>query len=230
MLRQSKGNMYEFVTHTFNPIKGKCFHNCPYCYMKRWGEQKPLRLDRKELKTDLGKGNFIFVGSSTDMFAADVPEEWIFDVIYLLKKFDNKYLLQTKNPERLFNLLVSMSAVRPEQFVFATTIETNRGEIRFGDAPDVRRRSNAMARIAMHGFKTMVTCEPIIDFDVPDLTSLILLCDPEQINIGADSGGNGLPEPSPEKIQQLIESLERCDIKKVVKKKNLARIYMEAQP
>jgi hypothetical protein len=27
--------------------------------MKRWGKQKPVRFDKKELKTDLGKDNFI---------------------------------------------------------------------------------------------------------------------------------------------------------------------------
>ena len=27
--------MYEFVTHTWNPIKGKCYHDCSYCYMKK---------------------------------------------------------------------------------------------------------------------------------------------------------------------------------------------------
>jgi len=54
-LNISKGNMYEFVTHTWNVIKGKCFHDCDYCYMKRWGDLKPIRLDKKELKTDLGK-------------------------------------------------------------------------------------------------------------------------------------------------------------------------------
>lgn len=35
MIKESKGNMYEFVTHTWNPIKGKCSHGCTYCYMKK---------------------------------------------------------------------------------------------------------------------------------------------------------------------------------------------------
>ena len=47
MLRESKGNMYDFITHTWNPIKGKCLHNCSYCYMKRFGEQNLLTIDRK---------------------------------------------------------------------------------------------------------------------------------------------------------------------------------------
>jgi DNA repair photolyase len=33
-LNPSKGNMYPFVTHTWNPIRGKCPHDCSYCYMK----------------------------------------------------------------------------------------------------------------------------------------------------------------------------------------------------
>jgi len=80
-LNKTTGNMYEWITHTWNPIKGRCFHDCSYCYMKRWGEQKPVRLDAKEGKTDLGYGNFIFVGSSCDMFAEDIPDDWIIPVL-----------------------------------------------------------------------------------------------------------------------------------------------------
>ena len=58
-MNKQKGNMYGFVTHTWNPIRGECPHDCKYCYMKKWGKQKPLRLVEKELKTDLGSGNFI---------------------------------------------------------------------------------------------------------------------------------------------------------------------------
>lgn len=76
MLNESKGNMYPFVTHTWNAIKGRCPHDCVYCYMKIW-PQKELRLVESEFKTNLGENNFIFVGSSTDMWADDVPIEWI---------------------------------------------------------------------------------------------------------------------------------------------------------
>jgi hypothetical protein len=33
------------------------------------------------LKTNLGKGNFIFVGSSNDLFAASIPAEWVFETL-----------------------------------------------------------------------------------------------------------------------------------------------------
>ena len=107
-LNKSKGNMYEFITHTWNTIKGRCYHDCSYCYMKRWGALRPVRFDTKELKTDLGTGNFIFVGSSCDMFAEDIPDKWITLTLQHCEKFGgNKYLFQTKNPKRVlqFKLL-----------------------------------------------------------------------------------------------------------------------------
>ena len=76
-LNKSTGNMYDFITHTWNTIKGECPHGCSYCYMKRWGKQPPLHFDEKELKTKLGIGNFIFIGSSCDMFAESIPENWV---------------------------------------------------------------------------------------------------------------------------------------------------------
>ena len=100
-LNVSKGNMYEFVTHTYNTVKGQCLHNCSYCYVKRWGKLNPVRFDAKELKTDLGSGNFIFVGSSCDMFSTEINQFWIDETLQHLRKFSNKYLFQTKNPARL---------------------------------------------------------------------------------------------------------------------------------
>jgi DNA repair photolyase len=76
-LNKSTGNMYAFVSHTYNPMKGECEHSCAYCFMRRKLLLPPLRLELKELKVNLGKGNFIFVGSSTDEWAANVPSECV---------------------------------------------------------------------------------------------------------------------------------------------------------
>ena len=103
-LNKSTGNMYNFITHTWNTIKGECPHGCSYCYMKRWGKQPSLHFDEKELKTDLGKNNFIFVGSSCDMFAKHIPYEWKIDTLNHCLEFPkNKYFLQTKNPGKLLS-------------------------------------------------------------------------------------------------------------------------------
>lgn len=47
-------------------------------------------------------------------------------------------------------------------------------------------------------------------------------CDATQINLGADSGNNHLPEPSKEKVLQLITELKKFTI--IHNKSNLKRI------
>ena len=130
-LNESKGNMYSWVTHTWNTIKGKCPHGCTYCYMSRWGKQKPVRFDESELKTDLNgfypfgfnSRNFIFVGSSCDMFADDIPYEWIKKTIdHCQKHYKNSYLFQSKTPARIINFIPYM----PSKVSICTTIESNR--------------------------------------------------------------------------------------------------------
>lgn len=215
-LNESKGNMYSWVTHTWNAIKGACPHDCSYCYMKRWGELKPTRLDEKELKTDLGKDNFIFVGSSCDMFANDIPLEWIDQTLkHCRKYYANNYLFQSKNPARFFDFSY------PENTVFCTTIETNRWYLdHMVKAPLPSERAFRFSGLV--GFSKYITIEPIMDFDLNSLVSMIRSCRPQQVNIGADSGGNNLPEPEPGKLLDLIDKLK--EFTTVKKKKNLKRL------
>jgi len=209
--------MYSWVTHTWNPIKGECPHGCSYCYMKRWGKQKPIRLDEKELNTDLGTGNFIFVGSSCDMFADEIPWEWTFNtLLYCWKYNDNTYLFQSKNPKK-FDLI---NALNLNNYKLCTTIETNRYY------PDIMQRSpkpvdRAIELSRLTGDK-YVTIEPIMDFDLDELVGLVKMCNPIQVNIGADSGHNHLPEPSKDKILALIDELQKFTI--IDQKRNLKRL------
>lgn len=222
MLKKQSGNMYEFVSHTWSPIKGKCSHDCSYCYMKKWGEQPPLHIDEKDLMTNLGEGNFIFVGHTIDLFAEDVPIVWINGVLRQLRMYNkNRYLLQSKNPKRFldFNTLGQY----PLDVLFGTTIETNR-DIVESKAPPVSQRAMALNELSYRGYETMVTIEPIFDFDLDDLIHLIVLANPEWVNIGADSKGHDLPEPSKEKIEDLIEALRKSTTVKL--KGNLKRIRL----
>jgi len=157
-LNISKGNMYKFVTHTWNTVKGECYHNCSYCYMKRFGKLKPVRFDEKELKTDLGTGNFIFVGSSCDMWAQNIPDEWIFKTLCHCNKFeDNSYLFQTKNPYNIRRILVPNSNV-------CVTLETNRHYpeiMRNCPTPEQRVEQMKLIRHPLY-----ITIEPIMNFDL----------------------------------------------------------------
>ncbi len=159
MLNKQNGNMYGFVTHTWNPIKGECSHDCKYCYMKVW-KQKPLHLVEKELNDDLGWDNFIFVGSSTDMFAEDVPTEWIEKVLSCCKvSYKNKYLFQTKNPNRFYEFIGKI----PRNSVLATTLETDNSN-KFSKAPDFQQRVYWIYQVGKEGYDTIITIEPIMDF------------------------------------------------------------------
>jgi len=220
MLNKSNGNMYDWVTHTWNAIKGACPHDCSYCYMKRWGQLKPVRLDEKELETDLGKGNFIFVGSSCDMFAEDIPSEWIIKTLLHCENYnENGYLFQTKNPEAYSGYGVNIAAI--EKFILCTTIETNRWYPNImANCPTPEQRSASFSKIPYN--KKYITIEPIMDFDLYYMVNEIKSCNPIQVNIGADSGNNNLPEPSKEKILKLISELEKFTI--VKQKKNLNRL------
>ncbi|MDD4154119.1 MAG: hypothetical protein PHT30_01750 [Bacilli bacterium] len=219
-LNISKGNMYEFITHTWNTIKGECFHDCSYCYMKRWGKLKPVRFDEKELKTDLGIGNFIFVGSSCDMFAENIPDEWIKKTLKHMEKFDSKYLLQTKNPTRVLDFIDA--CVITDKCVICTTIESNKDLLEIKrNSPDVFKRAMAMNELSQI-IDTYVTIEPIMDFDMDIMVQLIKDCNPKQVNIGADSGHNNLPEPSKEKVLQLVSELQKFTI--IHNKSNLQRL------
>jgi DNA repair photolyase len=186
-----------------------------YCYVPSvlrghpWGE---LRFDKKALEENLGTGNFIFVGSSTDMWASEVPKLWINETLLHCYDYDNKYLFQTKNPGNYEGWKF------PESTILACTIETNR-YYQFSKAPNGLKRKTEMANIAL---QKMISIEPIMDFDLDDMLRWIEEIAPEFVSIGADSKHHHLPEPSPEKVEQLIEALQ--GITEVYIKENLARL------
>jgi len=221
-LNKTQGNMYEFVTHTWNTVKGECPHNCGYCYMKGIAKrfckpQSPVHFDEKELETNLGEGNFIFVGSSNDLFAKDIPAEWIQKTLDHCRKFDNRYLFQTKNPARFDDYLRFIL----RRDILVTTIETNRYYPAMGNAPHPYDRVKAMESPCIRK-NSMITIEPIMDFDLPEFLEWMKRCNPEQVNIGADTGNNHLPEPPKEKVLELITALEGFTT--VKQKSNLSRI------
>lgn len=211
-LNSTKGDMYKFIDYTWNPIKGKCLHDCSYCYMRTMPRYQHLVLAEDEFRTDLGNGNKIFIGSSTDMFAENIPSEWITKVLdYCNEKNNtdkpNTYLLQSKNPKRFLEFINHPIMKR---VVFCTTIETNRfyPEI-MNNAPKIEERVEAMEEIAKQGFPLLVTAEPLMQFDLEEMVALIKRCNPKWVNIGRESKRKVLiPEPTEKEAQQLIAELK----------------------
>jgi len=186
-------------------------------------DSKP-RLVEKELKYSLGEENTIFVGSISDMFGDWVPEDWIKKVLEYTHRFYNTYLFQTKNPYRFKEFY----DLFPYKTILGTTIETNRDH-KLSKAPLFDERVIWMQRMSMgthifngESFRTMVSIEPIMDFDLEDFVCGISTIRPEFVSVGADSKHHDLPEPSPEKIRNLLDILEKFTEVRI--KNNLRRL------
>jgi hypothetical protein len=177
-----------------------------------------LRLVEDELKTNLGKDLVIFVGSACDMWADSIIPDWIHRTLENCRRYpDNRYLFQSKNPKRI----LAYKEFLPTDPIIGTTIETNRHYDQMGNAPPVRERAGVLYALG-HYCETMVTIEPIMDFDPMVLIDLIEKAEPEWVNIGADSKGHNLPEPSAEKIYELVDAISTFT--KIRKKTNLERL------
>ena len=215
-LNKQSGNMYPFVTHTWNPIRGRCPHQCSYCYMKRF-KVGNLRLEERELTTNLGSSNYIFVGSSTDMWAAEVPTEWIQRVIQHTKKYNNIYLFQTKYPIRFLDFIEDIN----RNYILGTTLETNR-DYDVSLAPTPMDRWTQFKLLKKYKIRRMVSIEPVMDFDLVDFLCMLRDIKPEFVSIGADSKRNNLIEPSSEKLEKLIKHLKSYT--NVIIKNNVKRL------
>jgi DNA repair photolyase len=164
----------------------------------------PLRLIETEFKENYGSGNTIFIEHKNDLFAADVPQHFIDAVMIHCRQFpNNTYVFQTKNPARYFENL----EIFPEKFILGTTIETNRETLGISNAPRPVERAAAMCNLDKN-IRRFVTIEPLLDFDVDILAKWISDIKPDFFNLGADSKGNDLPEPTAEKIHQFISKLK----------------------
>jgi len=194
--------------------------------------QKPVRLDKSEFKTDIGVHNTIFVGSSCDMWAEDIPSEWITQIIEYCKKYpSNNFLFQSKNPKRFFEFVDNDFLDNYcNDVIFGCTIESNR-DYDTSKAPKPIERVPWMWEFTdqkyRNRFRTMVSVEPILDFDLNNFILMLMNINPEFVSIGADSKGHGLPEPSSNDVKQLIKSLKQFTDVKV--KDNLNRIIKEKQ-
>lgn len=232
-LNKTHGNMYPWVTHTWNPLGGECSHDCDYCYMKTM-KCKPVVKNKysgdpylvKNWKAPLSEGKTIFVQNCSDLFSEDVPDGLIEEVLSHCRRYSlNTYLFQTKNPKRF----LKYRKLLPYSTILGTTIETNRQkelDIHTPNAPSIQERFEAMEKIRVT--ETMISIEPVMDFDLEDFSMLLSIIRPNFVSIGADSKGNRLNEPPLWKIEELTKRLEGVGIE-VKQKNNLTRLSGERE-
>ena len=235
-IKKSQGNMYPWVDATHSHLGGECQHKCSYCYVgsSRSGRAPrycgDIRLldnefnvsyDKKTLERVCGKfPATIFIEHMNDLFEKDVPSEFIIKILDHCKKYpDNTYVLQTKNPARFQEFLGDL----PPNRILGTTIESNRHYPNvMGNSPKPELRYDGMLDLPLEE-RLFVTLEPILDFDVDVLAGWIVDIMPEFLNLGADSKGNGLIEPTVEKIMELTDKLNKFGVE-LREKHNLNRL------
>lgn len=224
-VKQANGNMYDFISKTWNPLAGTCQHRCGYCYVERMKKRMPqimakysgeYRMDETAMKKKFKAGENVFVCSCNDLFEQSVPREFIMKIqIHCCKFPDTNFLFQTKNPDGFITFQHTM----PKNTILCTTIESNYMNM-VESAPLPIDRAIAMSKIT--GFEKQVTIEPIQWFKLMPFVEMIRLTGASQINVGADSGHNHLMEPKKSEVLALIAELEKFTTVKI--KSNLKRI------
>jgi DNA repair photolyase len=183
----------------------------------------PPRLLPSELAVNYGSGKVVFICHMVDLFANDVPAESVNQVLRHCADYpENTYVFQSKNPARFFDFLPQM----PRTVILGTTIETNRPTSDVSKAPAPIERFKAMLRLRKMGMKIFVTVEPILQFDLQELADWIAELRPDFLNIGADSKGRGLKEPSQTEVMALVAELRKSGIE-VREKENLERLKLQ---
>ena len=222
-LSKSSGkNSSGFLTHMHTHLGGVCPHQCIYCYVTRmpWQHDKykgPLRIIAKDLNIDYGEGRRIFVEHCNDLFAAEVPDAMIRQVLEHCGKYaKNTYLFHTKNPARYADYLAAM----PPDYILGATAETNRPTTGISLAPAPLDRLVAMGELTA---KKLITVEPVLEFDVDPFVAALVAAKPDHVIVGADSKYRGLQEPGKVELVALMDGLRAAGID-VWEKPNLARL------
>lgn len=236
-LIKSSGNMYPWVDYCHSHLRGRCPHECDYCYVQHMRCKRfysgEIKLKKDELEVNYypkGKtGNLIFIEHMNDLFADGVLSDWIEDVLnHCLLYKDNSYVFQTKNPMRAFDFFIVKGWLhwfRDKSIMVGTTVETDDETLlkEHSKAPSPTNRFTWINALRVYRIPTFITIEPVMDFNPDIMMQWIRTVKPTFINIGADSKKCGLKEPSPDKIMYLLGELKKEGIE-VREKHNLDRL------
>jgi protein gp37 len=136
----SLNSTIEWTDATWNPVTGctQVSHGCDNCYALAFAERFrgvpghpyeqgfDLRLwpERVELPLRWKKPRRIFVNSMSDLFHADIPDEFIFSIFDTMVRADwHIYQILTKRPQRLARIASKLPW--PEHIWAGVSVESN---------------------------------------------------------------------------------------------------------
>jgi len=156
----------------------------------------------------------VFIWYMGDWMCPAVPDEWILEILKVVKADRNtEFLSCTKNSPRYLQLAETYGwKIFPENLWFGTTIETNRSIAnQFTKAPSVYKRYRAMTEVPKE--KKFLSIEPKMNCDPKVLVRWAEDMEIKIVEVGADNYGNNLPEPEGWKVKELLTGLEQtCDL------------------
>lgn len=225
--------MFSSITGgTWNPQHG-CNHGCSYCWARRLAEGK-LRAQggkyidgfepsftMKDLEKTFKPGQRVFVCAMGDLFGKWVSNDIIQKVIDVTAKWpETEFLFVTKHPGRYFGFHFSRNTI------LGTTIESDL------DYPETYSREHPpepvwqriLAMQRLEHPRKFVSIEPVMEFESAlGFAHGIALIAPELVEIGADNYKSSLPEPSSEKVGNLLSWLRSYGLN-VLEKEGLKRL------
>lgn len=230
-LNKAKGRMFFSVGWTWNPCVG-CTHGCLYCYAQRlrkgWGKSFEPQFREHFLKDKMpDDGSWIFIGSMGDLFCRGMKDEWILKILHFIRdcKADNKFLLQTKNPNRFQDFIEILEEIK-DKIILGTTLETT-WDTPWSSAPPTDSRADHLRILKQnYGFVTFLSLEPLAEFKLITMKRWINFIEPEAVEIGLENYTHFTDRPTDGKIVDLLMWLDDKEIPYVLKE-NLRHLEAE---
>lgn len=186
----SSTSSIEWTDATWNPVTGctKVSPGCAHCYAETFAERFrgvrghpyeqgfDLKLwpERLELPLTWKRPRMIFVNSMSDLFHADVPDEFVQQVFDVMARADwHTFQVLTKRPER--TAAMSAGLPWPDNVWMGTSVENQRFTSRISSL----RRTGASVKF--------LSCEPLLGPLKLDLRAI------DWVIVGGESGPGARP-------------------------------------
>ena len=176
------GNMFSFISQTWNPLGGHCSHECTYGWCTKLIEQRKMPkyqgkpyVVEKELERSFAVDEFVFVQDMTDFCAGDVPDEARLRVLEVIRNSKATFLLLSKNPRVYLNLIEDNQV--PLNVILGVTLESNLSHWTLGKewfyrdaiskAPSPSWRLQLLKSLAnVSPVPLFIAVEPVLDFSL----------------------------------------------------------------
>lgn len=211
-----------------------CNFECEYCNARSLAEGRLKHLPQyrdgfdnphlveSQLKHRFKPGEWVFVGYMGDIRFAkrdDMDEIWL----AMMNSPGARFMFMSKDPF-IFEAWQKMWGYEFGSNIYlGTTLETNREELTGPRSRAPMPASRAGQMMTMYHPHTIISVEPIMDFDVEILGGWIRRIQPQIVFVGADNYHHHLPEPHWDKVQALLDIL-RETVPAVIEKPGLERL------